>query len=315
MNHRPRVLITCIQLQRTLDDHRALLDARGIEIIVPAVSGQRLSEQEMLALIPSVDGMIAGDDEITAQVIEHADRLRIISKWGVGIDNIDLRAATERRVKVTNTPGMFGDEVADVVIGYLILLVRRLHVIDQGVRRGEWPKPEGQSIAGKTMGIIGLGDIGCEVARRAITMRMRVIGADIRDDNAAEAAHAGVEIAGKPEVLRQSDVLSLNCPLTPNTHHMIDGHALGAMKRGALLINTARGPLIDETALIDALKHGHIAGAALDVFEDEPLAADSGLRSHDNVILGSHNSSNTSEAVHRTSTRAIENLLEGLGVT
>lgn len=314
MTERSRVLITCIQLQRALSEYREMLDAHQIEPVVPNVAGQQLNEKEMRDLVGGIDGIIAGDDEITERVMQEADRLRIISKWGVGVDNIDLAAADARGIRVTNTPGMFGDEVADVVIGYLVLLTRGLHKIDQAVRRGEWMKPEGTSIAGKTMGIIGLGDIGREVGRRSVAMRMRAIGIDVRDNHAARATAEGVEIADLTTILAESDVVSLNCPLTPQTHHMIDGAAIAAMKPGALLINTARGALVDEPALVSALEDGHVAGAALDVFEEEPLGPHSRLRSLDNVVLGSHNSSNTAEAVRRTSIRAIENLLHGLRV-
>ena len=310
MSASPRVLITCVQLQRTIDEH---LDAlTGLELITPTIEGQQLSEAEMLDLVPGVDGIIAGDDEITPAVLARADRLRVVSKWGVGVDNINVGAAVARGIRVANTPGVFGDEVADVVIGYLVLLARKLHAIDRAVRAGGWPKPEGTSLAGRTIGIIGLGDIGYEVARRSLAMRMRVLGTDIRGEAAGRAAEAGVEVVDPPLLIREADVVSLNCPLTESTRHLIDETALMAMKPGAWLINTSRGGLVDEPALVDALQRGQIGAAALDVFEEEPLPATSPLRSLDNVLLGSHNSSNTAEAVRRTSDRAIRNLLAGL---
>jgi len=308
---RRRILITCPQLQRSIDEHRERLEAIGLELILPPVV-QQLSEAEMMDLVPGIDGMIVGDDQITREVLAHADRLRIVSKWGVGIDNIDLAAAQELGIRVTNTPGMFGDEVADVVIGYLILLARHLHLADQSVRDGQWSKPEGVSLASRTLGIIGLGDIGQAVARRALAMGMRVIATEIRSDNAQAGERAGVEVVDLPTLLEEADVVSLNCPLADNNRHMINAAALRAMKRGAWIINTARGPLIDEDALISALASGHIAAAALDVFEVEPLPSTSALREFDNVILGSHNGSNTREAVRRTSAKAVENLLGGL---
>lgn len=306
------VLITCVQLQQTIDEHRERLESSGIRLVLPAVHGQQLSEADMLQLVPRVDGIVAGDDVITRAVLERADRLRIISKWGVGIDNVDLVAAAELGIRVTNTPGMFSDEVADVVIGYLILLARQLHGIDRAVRKGQWAKPMGISLAGRTLGIIGLGHIGRAVARRGLAMRMQVVGAEIRPDHAAAAGRDGVTIVETPPLLRQVDVVSLNCPLNAENHHMIDEGALAAMKPGAWVINTARGSLIDERALAAALESGHLGGAALDVFEEEPLPATSPLRSLENVILGTHNSSNTTEAVRRTSVHALENLLEGL---
>jgi D-3-phosphoglycerate dehydrogenase len=306
-----RVLITCPQLQRTIHEHGATFDAAGIGIIVPPVV-QQLSEAELIGLLPGVDGIIAGDDPLSDRVLQSADRLRIISKWGVGVDNIDLGAAAELGIRVTNTPGMFGDEVADVVIGYLILLARQLHRIDERVRTGEWAKIEGVSLAGRTIGVIGLGAIGRAVAERALALRMRVIGSEVSEPNAAAAEHLGVAVMPFGNLLREADVISLNCPLTAENRHMLDAAAIASMNRGAWIINTARGPLIDEAALVEALVAGQVGAAALDVFEVEPLPMDSPLRRLGNVILGSHNGSNTAEAVRRTSIKAIENLVRGL---
>jgi D-3-phosphoglycerate dehydrogenase / 2-oxoglutarate reductase len=306
-----RVLITCPQLQRTIDDHRATFAAAGVEISVPPVV-QQLTEAELIELLPEMDGIIVGDDPLTAGVLAQAPRLRIISKWGVGIDNIDLRAASERGIAVANTPGMFGDEVADVVIGYLILPARQLDRIAAGVRAGGWPKVEGVSLSGRTLGIIGLGAIGRAVAVRGKALGMVVLGSEVLEVNAAAAERLGVIIVDREALIRRADVISLNCPLTAENRHMLDASALETAKRGAWIINTARGPLIDETALAAALHSGQIGAAALDVFEVEPLPLDSPLREFDNIVLGSHNASNTAEAVARTSARAIENLLRGL---
>jgi D-3-phosphoglycerate dehydrogenase len=301
-------------VQRTIDEHRRRLESLGLKLVLPEIRGQQLSEAELLPLVPGISGIIAGDDVISRQVIERADALRIVSKWGVGTDNIDLVAAAEHGVKVSNTPGVFGDEVADVVIGYLILLARGLQTIDTEVRTGGWPKLVGFSLAGRTIGVIGLGDIGREVARRCVAMRMRVVGAEPDSTAAASAGTLGVELLPIDELLQRADIVSLNCPLTPKTHHLVDSSAFASMKRGVWLINTARGAIVNEPDLIEALRTGRVARAALDVFEEEPLPPDSPLRTLPNVILGSHNSSNTEEAVHRTSGRAIENLLEGLAV-
>jgi D-3-phosphoglycerate dehydrogenase len=306
-----RILVANIQLQRSLDVHRRRLDERHAELIVPPVR-QQLTEAELLELIPGIDGMVAGDDQVTRAVLERADRLRIVSKWGVGTDGIDLVAAAELGIRVTNTPGMFGDEVADVVIGYLVLLARHLHRMDSAVRAGEWAKPEGVSLAGRTMGVVGLGHIGRAVARRALAMSMRVLGSEVDPTNRASAEELGVQVVGLESLLAESDVISLNVPLTPDSRHLVDAGTLDLLRRGAWIINTARGGLIDEPALIAALRSGQVGAAALDVFEVEPLPVDSPLRAFDQVILGSHNASNTVEAGHRTSERAIDNLIRGL---
>jgi len=305
------ILISCVQLQLSLDIHRGRLDERNANLIVPKVE-QQLSVEQLLDLIRGVDGMVAGDDLITRAVLERADRLRIISKWGVGTDGIDLAGAAELGIRVTNTPGMFGDEVADVVIGYLVMLARQLHRTDRAVRSGDWAKPQGTSLAGRTLGVIGLGDIGGAVARRAVAMGMRVVGTEIDPDNGATARQLGVELMDLDSLVADADVVSLNCPLTPDTRHLINDSRVQQMRPGAWIINTSRGALINEKALVGALRSGRIGGAALDVFEVEPLPDDSPLRQFDQVILGTHNSSNTIEASHRTSKRAIDNLLLGL---
>ena len=305
------IVISCVQLQESLSEHRAPFDARGARLIVPPVV-QQLSEAELLAIIPDVDGIVAGDDQLTRPVLERAGRLRIISKWGIGTDAIDLDAARELGIRVTNTPGMFGDEVADVALGYLILLARQLHVVDRDVRAGRWSKPSGTSLAGRTLGVVGLGDIGLAVARRGLAIGMHVLGVELDTARAAAAAESGVQVSDLATLLQTADAVSLNCPLTPQTRHMMDASRLASMRRGAWIINTARGALIDEVALVAALESGQIGAAALDVFEMEPLPADSPLRSFDQVVLGSHNGSHTVEAGHRTSELAIDNLIRGL---
>jgi phosphoglycerate dehydrogenase-like enzyme len=306
-----RVLVTAPQLQRTIDDHRRELVEHDIAVELPLVV-QQMTEESLVALLPGIEGIVAGDDPLTRAVLASADRLRVVSKWGVGIDSIDLAAAQEMGILVTNTPGMFGDEVADVVIGYLILLARQLHRVDQGVRGADWPKPVGVSLAGKVMGIVGLGNIGLAVAKRATSLGMDVVGTDVRAETAELADRSGVKVVALPVLLSEADAISLNCPLTPENRHMIDDGSLATMKSGAWIINTARGGLIDEKALVNAIREGRVGAAALDVFESEPLPADSPLRLLDQVILGAHNASNTAEAVHRTSVRAIENLVAGL---
>jgi D-3-phosphoglycerate dehydrogenase len=298
-------------MQHYAADHAATFAAHGLQVDIPPVV-QQLNEDQLLEIIDQYDAVIAGDDEFTARVIDRAARLRVISKWGVGIDNIDLDAARARGIRVTNTPGTFADEVADVVIGYLIMLARQLHRVDAGVRAGQWPKIEGMSLAGRTLAIVGLGSIGSAVARRGLTMGMRVTGFEISSAQ-RDAAHAmGIELGDLEAILPTADVVSLNCPLTSENRHMLSDPQFAMMRRGVMLVNTARGPLIDEPALVRALESGQVAGAALDVFEEEPLPAGSPLRSFENVLLGAHNGSNTGEAARRVSDYAVRNLLDSL---
>lgn len=306
-----RVLITCPQMQACIEEFMPIFDRHQLEVVLPEVV-QQPTEAKLVEIIGDFDGIIAGDDPLTAVVLNAARRLRIISKWGVGIDGIDLEAAEARRIEVTNTPGVFGDEVADVAMGYVILLARRLHQIDSAVRRGEWFKPEGTALAEKTLGVIAFGSIGRAVAKRAGVFGMDILAYDITESAKASAAEMRVAMVDKDELFKRSDFIVVCSPLTPETHHLVDADALALMRPGSYLVNVSRGPVVQETAVVDALESGRLAGAALDVFEDEPFPADSPLRRFDQCIFGSHNASNTREGVLRASEKAIENLLRGL---
>src|SRR3954471_9384470 len=268
-----RVLITCRQMQNVIDEFRDAFAERGIEIEMPDVV-QQPTEDELIEIIGGYDGMIAGDDPLTARVLEHAERMRIISKWGVGTDGIDKEAAAALGIKVTNTPAVFGDEVADVALAYLVMVARQLHRIDASVRSGGWFKHEGRSVSGKTAGVAGFGSIGQAIGRRAQGFGMTVVAHDV----VAPADTFGVELVDRDELFGRSDALILACPLTPETRHMVNAESLALLPRGAYVVNVARGPLVDEPALVEALRSGHVEAAALDVFEEEPLPADSPLR-------------------------------------
>ena len=307
-----RVLVTCPPMQRTVDDWMGLFRDAGVEVVMPPVV-QQIDRALLLELLPTVDGIVAGDDPLDAEVLAAAlPRLRIVSRWGVGLDSVDIEAAKRLGIKVTNTPAVFAEEVADVALGYLVLLARHLQDIDSGVRAGGWPKPQGRTLTGRSVGLVGLGAIGRAFARRCLGIGMRVVGTDPSEAACREAAALGVEVAPLDDFIGRVDVLSLHCPMTPENRHLLSAARLSALRPGAWVINTARGPLIDEAALCAALERGHVGGAGLDVFEVEPLPANSPLRRLPNVILGAHNASNTAEAVARVNRLAIENVLAGL---
>jgi phosphoglycerate dehydrogenase-like enzyme len=305
------VLITCPPALATPDRYLERFGERGLEVVLADVV-QQLSEDQLIEQLRDVDAIVAGDDPLTARVLRSAPRLRVVARWGVGLDNVDLSTAADLGIRVVNTPGVFGEEVADVAIAYLVLLARHLHRIDRAVREGSWAKPSGHSLAGRTVGIIGLGSIGLAVARRAVAMRMSVMGHDVAAEARRTAAAAGIGIVSLDDLLSTSDAVVLSSSLTPGSRHIIDRSALGRMRHGAWLVNVSRGALLDEEALADALRSGRVGGAALDVFESEPLSAQSPLRGFDQVILGSHNGSNTKEAVARVNEQVIDNVLCGL---
>ena len=308
-----RILITCRQMQSCLPQFISRFDEAGLEVDTPEVI-QQPSEEELIAIIGGYDGMIAGDDPLTARVLEHAQRMRIISKWGVGVDGIDRQAAENLGIKVTNTPAVFGDDVADVAAGYLVLLARRLHVMHSSVAAGGWHKHEGRRLSGSRLGIVALGSIGQAVARRGNGFGMQVSAFDVSPEAADAAATLGVTMRNLDDLFATSDYLVLCCPLTEATRHLVNERTLALMPQGANLINVARGPVVDEAALAEALASGNLAAAALDVFEIEPLPSDSPLRGFEQCVFGSHNASNTREGVIDASARAVDNLFEGLGI-
>jgi phosphoglycerate dehydrogenase-like enzyme len=311
-----KIAVTCIQLIRDLDDYRSRLHQMGLEVTAPEILGQQLEGDTLVAALAGCAGVIAGDDRFTAEVLDRCPELRTISKWGSGVDGIDGRAAAERGITVTNTPGMFDDEVADVAMAYVTMLARGLHVIDRGVHAGgAWPKPVGRSLRGATLGIIGLGGIGRALAARAAVAGMLVLGSDPSPAAADRAGAIGVEVRPLNQLLAASDFVSVNCPLNESTFHLLDEAAFTRMRNGAFLVNTGRGAVVATNALTAALASGRLAGAALDVMEVEPPPPDHPLLRLPQVVLGSHNASNTFEASARVHVLAIENLARSLGLS
>ena len=257
--------------------------------------------------------VVAGDDKFTADVIDRLE-LKAISKWGVGVDGIDRAHAAAKGIPVPNTPGACAEEVADVAYGYIEMLLRQLHVIHEGVRDAGWPKPPGHSLGGLRLGVIGLGGIGRAVVRRGVVAQMDVVGSDPVPESRAAAETDGCTIMEIDELMATSHVVSVNAPLNDSTRHLVNAERLQSMPAGGYLVNTGRGEVVDTAALAALLCSGHLAGAAVDVLEEEPPSPDNPIRSIDTVIFGSHNASNTLEASARVHKRSIANLARELGV-
>lgn len=307
---KPLILVTCRQMQVELPRHRERIESLGYEIVAPDLDGrQQFTASELLAHGPNLVGIIAGDDDLSREFFEGATDLKVVIRWGIGMDSVDQDAARDHGVTVRNTPGVFGYEVADCAFGYILTLVRSFIAVDAAVRRGEWPKHEGITLAGARLGVVGFGSIGKQVAKRGHGFDMDVV----TFDPYAEESPAMARMVPLDELLTTSRFVVLTCPLTPDTFHLINADRIAQMRTDAYLVNVARGPVVLETDLIKALETGHLAGAALDVFEVEPLPMDSPLRSLPNVVLGAHNASNTREGVERASHTAVDFLLEELG--
>ena len=312
-----KVLITCMHLARHFETFRPQYEAAGVEAVIPPLDGQQFSAAEMTRHIAGVDTVIAGDDTIDAQVLDvgKAHGLKAVIKWGIGTDGIDKAYAAAIGMPVYNTPGVFGEEVADLALSHLLMLTRKTHVMDQSVRQAGWFKSEGRSLSGMTAGIIGLGSIGRAIARRAAAFGMTVTGYDVASIAQEELAAIGATQMPFDNILESADVLFLACALTPENHHLIGRETLAKVKPGVIIINVSRGPLIDEASLVEALEDGRVAGAGLDVFEQEPLPADAALRRvEDRCTFSTHNGSNTAEAVTRINQMTTDIAFDVLGL-
>ncbi len=274
-----------------------------------------MDEGQILAYAGQFDATICGDDCYTPQVLDQcAPRLKVISKWGTGIDSIDKEHAETLGIQVCNTPNAFTLPVADSVLGYMLTFARRHPWMDRAMKKGEWEKIPGFSLSECTLGVIGVGNIGKAILRRARGFGMKLLGNDIIPIAPDFLVENGVKMTDLKTLLQKSDFISINCTLNSTSQHLINKESLGFMKPGAFLINTARGPIIDETALIAVLQNGKLAGAALDVFEVEPLPKNSPLKKMNNVLLAPHNSNSSPSAWERVHWNTILNLLNGLSI-
>jgi len=243
-----------------------------------------------------------------------APRLKVISKWGTGIDSIDAEACSRYGIKLGRTLNAFTTPVADSVLGYMLAFARRQPWMDREMKSGKWEKIPGLALSECTLGVIGVGNIGKAVTRRARAFGMKVFGNDIVQIDHVFVSETGIEMTSLEALLTNSDFVSVNCDLNPTSHHLMNSDTFALMKPTAVLINTARGPLVEEKALIEALQAKHLAGAALDVFEYEPLPLESPLLKMDNVMLAPHNSNSSPTAWERVHWNTIRNLMDGLGI-
>jgi len=306
-----KVLVSAPYIQPELDRFRQFFDENGIEIVVPPVN-ERLSEEELLHWIGDIDGVVAGDDRFTEKVLNAAPRLKVLSKWGTGIDSFDLQTCSRLGISVCNTPNAFSEPVADSVLAYVLCFARRTPWMDKDLKMGKWLKTPGKSLRESTLGVIGVGNVGKAVVRRAIGFGIRILGNDVVEISPDFIAETGIEMVSQEDLLYQADFVSLNCDLNPTSRHLMNDAAFDMMKPNAYLINTARGSIIDEVALVRALQLDKIAGAGLDVFEVEPLPLNSPLRQMDKVLLAPHNSNSSPAAWDRVHLSTLQNLLKGL---
>jgi phosphoglycerate dehydrogenase-like enzyme len=286
---------------------RSELEETVARVVYSPVS-RPLTSAEVRDLLPGVDGFIAGLDVIDRAALQGADQLKIIARYGVGVEKVDLAAAREKGIVVTNTPGANSASVAELALGLILALARQIPAAAQATREGGGPRLSGLSLEGKTVGLLGFGSIGREVAKRLQGWGCRLIAYDPVAD-AAAAEVLGVQLTSREAVIREADILSLHLPVTEATRGMVNAAFIGQMKRGSLLVNTARGELVDEAALCDALQSGHLAGAALDCFSVEPPGAEHPLLRIPTVIATPHAGAHTDGAINAMGRGALENCL------
>ena len=310
----PTVLISAPYMMDYLDRFEPISRHYGLDVVIADVE-ERLTAEEILRYAGQFDGAICGDDAFNQQVISAClPRLKVISKWGTGIDSIDKAAADEAGIMVGRTPNAFTLPVADTVFGYMLAFARQQPWMDRAIRNGDWAKFPGRSLSECTIGVVGVGNIGQAVLRRARAFGARLLGNDIVPVEPDFVLENGVEMTTLADLLGSADFITLHTDLNPTSYHLMNPTTFRQVRRGAVLINTSRGPVVEEAALIAALQSGRLGGAALDVFEVEPLPLESPLRAMDNVMLGSHNANCSPAAFERVFWNTVRNLLVGLGI-
>jgi len=302
-----RVLVTSTSYGKNDPRLKAELEALVGEVMYNP-TGKPLSSAEVARLLPGVDGYIAGLDVIDRSALQNAERLKVIARYGVGVDSVDLQAAKELSIIVTNTPGANSVSVAELTLGLILVLARQITEAVSASRAGQFPRLAGITIEGKTVGIVGLGAIGRQLARRLAGFDCRLVAHEPYPDVGFASEHQ-IELVDLDVLLGQADFVSLHLPLLPETRGMVNAAFLGAMKQGAYLINTARGELVDEAALLKALRSGRLRGAALDAFAEEPPDPGNPLFALPQVIATPHLGAQTDGATNAMGRMALQDCL------
>lgn len=298
------IAVTPRGFRQTPGRHHDLLAATGCEVRYPTQE-RPLTAGELRELLHGCDGAILGVDDASAHALVGSG-LKVLVRFGIGLDSVDLDAAQSEGIRVSRTLGATTTSVAELAVGLMLAAARGIPALDRSIRSGSWSRPTALELSGRTLGLVGIGRIGHEVAVRARALGMEVIGHD------PVAQPADIEMVAFDELIRRADVVSLHAPLTETTRHLFDAGVLSRMRPSSILVNTARGGIVDEAALAVALREGPLHAAALDSFEAEPLGSDSPLRDLPNVILTPHAGASTVEAVERAGVLAVEELVRGL---
>jgi D-3-phosphoglycerate dehydrogenase len=321
-----KILLTCPPMINRITEYKDLLEKYNLEIEIPYFK-QIMSEYDLEKIIGNYDGWIIGDDPATEKIFELGKKgnLKAAVKWGVGTDNVNFDACKKLNIPITNIPNVFGEEVSDVAIGILLNLTRKLHEIDAKTKLGEWYKPAGMSLSGKKVCLIGFGDIGRCTARKLLAFNLNVYVSDpgfekingkiickYNENIIISEQLQNVIITDLDNALKESDFIIVTCALNKYTHHLINRENIMKTKKGVKIINVARGLIVKEDDVVELLREDYVSAVGFDVFPTEPLPKESKLRDFPQNFYGSHNSSNTIEAVDKTSIIAINKINEYL---
>jgi D-3-phosphoglycerate dehydrogenase len=308
-----KVLVLSSLFMAGLPKYEDLLKQKGIEI-VSEVKKPRITYDELYDIVDQFDGVVVGGvDNFDERMIAKASkRVKFLVKWGVGVDNIDLQAAGKYRIAVRHSPGYLSEPVSNMVIAYIFMLARQLHLQNFDAHHGKWIKRAGLSLEGRTLGVIGVGSVGKKVITKAKAFGMNILGSDPQAIDEEFIKRYGFKVVENDELFDQSDFIALCCNLTKDNYHLLNDAAFSKMKEGVFIINTARGALVDEHVLFRAIQSGKVAGAALDVFEKEPIEPDNPLLKFDNVILSPHNAMSEDKAIEAVTKNTVDMLIEEL---
>lgn len=291
-----KILVSASHYDTLCTEAKSLLERHGHTVVFdPTRSFPAYSAEELKSALQDIDAAVIGLDEYTEEVFRHAPKLKAVAKFGVGVDNIDGKAAARHGVKVLNAPGMNANAVAELTVSFMIDLLRQVVVLHKQVIQGQWPRFMGSELRGKKIGLLGFGAIAQLVAEKLSCFRAEVYAYDLYP-NYQRAQELKVKMVGLDEIIENCDIISIHIPPSKESYHMFDNKLIGRMKDGAYLINAARGALVDLQALAQNLKNGKLSGAALDAFETEPLEADNPLADCVNLIVTPHTGGETYEA-------------------
>lgn len=303
-----KVLVTATNYSTYCSAAKALLEENGVEVIENPY-GRPMTRDELLTVVGDIDGVVVGVDTWNEEIFAHAPMLRAMARFGVGVDNIDLAAAKAYGIQVTNAKGMNSNPVAELTVGLILSTLRNVPAFNASIREGKWDRFMGRDLAGMTVGLLGFGDIAQRVAKKLSGFDVSICAYDLYP-NLEKARELNVEMVSMEEALHRADVVCMHLPSLPATHHIMDAQTFGMMKDGSYFINTARGALVDETALAQALRSGKLTAAAIDVFDQEPVRRDNPLFALPNLFATPHTAAETYDTYHNVGLATARQLLD-----